>query len=205
MRRLGIDNDEKGGSRAKPQTILVRILQHNPIVFLSGGKFCKAQMDYSHTIHNKSQPQIGNGNTKHQRKTSAFSNHAILKTNKTRLRHSTIMFMRHVLWISRSSRDIQWFNTQARTHTHTHTNGLSKHICKRHNIRSQQMPQPCHKRWCLNCSWSRPPDAVVRIPLGSYSTQTKLTAVSCGNSQRLATYWQAQAGTRLFRISRFCR
>ena len=97
MRRLGIDNDEKRGSRAKPQTILVRILQHNPIVFLSGGKFCKAQMDSPHTIHNKSQPQIGNGNTKHQRKTSAFSNHAILKTNKTRLRHSTIMFMHHVL------------------------------------------------------------------------------------------------------------
>ena len=136
MHRLVMDNNEKLSSRAKPQTTEVRILQHDPVASRSGGKFCKAQMESPHAIHNKSQAPIGNGNTKHQ-KTSFFSITQFLEPIK----------LGCVILLS-------------------HTNGLSEHICERHNIGSQQIPQPCHKRWCLNCSWSRPPNAVVRIPLG---------------------------------------
>lgn len=72
MRRLVMDNNEKVSSRAEPQTIEVRKLQHDPVASLSGGKFCKAPMDSPHTIHNKSQAPIGNGNTKQQKKKRVF-------------------------------------------------------------------------------------------------------------------------------------
>lgn len=126
MRRLVMDNNDKVSSRAKPHTIEVRKLQHDPVASLSGGKFCKAPMDSPHTIHNKSQAPIGNGNTKQQKKTAFLFDHAILRTNKTRLCHSSMMFMCRFLWIARSIRH---------TGTHTHKWAQWTHLWKaQHSI-----------------------------------------------------------------------
>lgn len=170
MRKLVMDNNEKVSSRAKPQTIEVRKLQHDLVASLSGGKFCKLQWILHIQYTTNHRPQLAMATPNNRKKTRFCSITQFLEP----IRLGCVILVWCLCVASCELQDL--FDTQA----HTHTNGLSEHICERHNIRSQQMPQPCHKRWCLNCSWSRPPNAVVRIPLGSYSTHNQTnSAVSC--------------------------
>ena len=111
MRRLVMDNNEKVSSRAKPQTIEVRKLQHDLVASLSGGKFCKLQWILHIQYTTNHRPQLAMATPNNRKKTRFCSITQFLEP----IRLGCVILVWCLCVASCELKDL--FDTQAHTHT----------------------------------------------------------------------------------------